>query len=149
LLGQALGNDLAAHTALVATGLRTRSAIDALLARADSGPHPVVVYGWRAPEPAFALRLAAYARAHHLEEIERAFPDVGDYEPWNGVVHLPAGRTRWDVLVLAERDLARFPEPIGPIVGAAEGFVVLRAPGTAAHSSVKRANTVTDLGLRP
>jgi hypothetical protein len=128
LLGRALEADLVSHESTVVSGRATHAQVAALVRRAAAGrKHAVVVYGWRAPEPAFALRVAAYARAHHLAAIERRYPDVGDYEAWNGLVHLPAGRSRWDVLVVAERDLPSFPEPVGAEVGRAGGFVVLRA----------------------
>ncbi len=143
LLGHALGADLTDHTAVVAAGNRTRAAIDRLLAQAGAGSGDVTVYGWRAPEPAFALRVGAYARAHHLREIERAYPDAGDYEAWNPVVHLPEGRTRWTFAVLAARDVAGFPDPIGAVVGVVDGFVVVRAPARTDPPTPAAATTIS------
>jgi hypothetical protein len=86
--------------------------------------NPVVVYSWRFPAPAYALRVLA-PDEDFLRHIERRFPREGDYAPWSKM-RLPAGLSRWDFFVIAPQDLPGSPAADGVLVARAGGFLVMR-----------------------
>ena len=86
-----------------------------------------MLYSFRAPHPAYALRYNT-RDAEKLAAIEARYPTAGHYDPWARTVFLPTGTDHWDFLVIARQDLAAFPEPTGPVKGEAAEFVVVAAP---------------------
>jgi hypothetical protein len=129
LLGRSMGVDLAAHTLRVADGRSLGASVRAAVAHeaAPLGHPPVVVYGWRLPEPSFALRIES-TEPDELAAISRRFPLSGHYIPWTRVISLPAGKSSWDLLVVSPEDLAHWPEPIGEVRARLNGYVVVAAP---------------------
>lgn len=109
LMGKTLRDDVAAHRSRVAYGESVQSAITRSLP-----PGSVVLYGWRAPVPSFALRIMAND-PRDLAAIDRAYPREGAFNPWTGAISLPSGVTRFDYLVVLPEDLRRFPgnRPVG------------------------------------
>ena len=97
--------DCRMHDRLIAEQTALRNGIDRSIARIRK-PGEVVVFGWRRPEPSFALRVFAVDPTW-LAETERLYPREGHFSGWNGAahewdgaVHLPAGAKRWDIMVL-------------------------------------------------
>jgi len=110
--------DLRTHHTRIADGFAVHDAIHAAL-----GPTPgTVVYGWRAPEPSFALRILAYNDAW-FREIEKRYPRDGHYNAWHHAVVLPAGTPRWDYAVVSDEDAGVLG---GVRVGRAGGYNIIR-----------------------
>ncbi|HEV7922974.1 MAG TPA: hypothetical protein VGR02_19480 [Thermoanaerobaculia bacterium] len=93
---KSIAGDLRTHRERLAEGVATHHAIHSVV-------RGVVVYGWRAPEPSFALRILAYDKCW-LRAIETRYPNDGHYNPWHGGVILPQGRTSWDYAVVNDED---------------------------------------------
>jgi hypothetical protein len=128
LLGRSLGVDLRAHEQRISTGRSLSENVERAVARASAGRlHPVVVYGWRLPEPSFALRIEALTK-EEFDTIATRFPHSGHYDPWTHQVHLPKGNTRWDLVVLSRDDLSTFPERVGAVLEHLDGYQLLAAP---------------------
>jgi hypothetical protein len=138
LLGRHLNSDRTSHDQRVEMQIDLQARIDEVIAassRQDSLP-PVVLYSFRAPEPSFALRCNA-SNDDLLRQIEQRYPDDGHYDAWTNQVRLPHGHAHWSFLVLEKQYLARFPEPIGPILGVVDEFYVIGAPERAAFAPSK------------
>lgn len=88
------------------------------------GHDPVVVYSWRFPAPAYALRILA-PDEDFLRQIEQRFPREGDYSPLSKM-RLPSGASRWDLFVIAPVDLAASPAAGGVLVARVGDFLVMR-----------------------
>jgi hypothetical protein len=107
LVVRQVSRDLDRHRQRIAGATEVAAELERAVARlAPASSRPVVVYGYRAPRPSFALH--AFARlADEHEAIFRRYPDDG-YMNSDGTVHLPPGRAACHLLVLAE---ARPAEP--------------------------------------
>lgn len=127
LVATSVGIDLWHHERKISEELQLRGDLDAAVH--DFAPHGVVVYSGRVPEPAFALRLETIDPAY-LSQISAAYPSVGHYPQWEGRVFLPDGATHWDLLVLHDSLLRRFPEPMGRTVRVIPPYRVIMRPGT-------------------
>lgn len=86
---------------------------------------PVVVYSWRFPAPAYALRVLA-PDDDCLRVIERRFPREGDYNPFSKRLRLPANAARWDFFVIAPQDVAASPAADAVLVARVGNFLVMR-----------------------
>jgi hypothetical protein len=128
LLGKHLYGDVLSHRHRIAEGEAERAGVDqALQNLATSGQAPVVVYGFRASRPSFALRINTTDPAHHAI-ISREFPNEGHLS-WDRSIVLPSGKLQWDYLVLdSSDDLRNLPEPVGPVLAKPEGFQIVAAP---------------------
>jgi hypothetical protein len=127
LLGQNMSLDVRRHRRLIADGYAERAEVDAAI-RKLSGPGktPVVVYGWRAARPSYALRIIA--DPVNRGPLSREFPDEGHIS-WNGRISLPDGKMGWDYLVATPEDLKGLLEPVGPVLASnVKGFSILAAP---------------------
>ena len=114
---KAIGGDLRTHRERVAEGTAAHSAIHAALGNG------VIVYGWRAPEPSFALRILAYDD-RWLRMIETRYPNDGHYNMWHDGIVLPHGRTSWDWAVVSDDDARAFRGH--SIVAHVAGFNIIR-----------------------
>jgi hypothetical protein len=127
LLSKAIATDLASHRTRIAAQLDLHDRIQCEIGRAaDSEVPPVVVYGFRAPQPSFALRLLA-SDPGDLEIISRQFPREGHVD-WHYRMNLIGVGSAWDLLVIDEQYLQRLDEPVGRIVARVEQFVIVKAP---------------------
>jgi hypothetical protein len=102
LITKAIRDDVAAHRSRVTHGESVRAAIARALPT-----DAVVLYGWRAPVPSFALRIMAND-ARDLDAVSRAYPREGAFNSWTGAISLPPG-VSFDYLVMTPEDLRRFP----------------------------------------
>lgn len=125
LVVRQVGHDLGTHRRRIAGTAQLASELQRTVARlAPATDRPVVVYGFRAPRPSYALHAFARTAAEH-EAIFRRFPDDG-FVDRDGSVDLPPGAAACDLLVLAE---ARPVEPdlaISAPLARVGGFVVVR-----------------------
>lgn len=108
---KAVRDDLAAHRSRVSSSETLRARIEGVTPR-----HAVVLYGWRVPEPSFALRVMADDAAD-LEAIATLYPRDGHFNPWTRQVHLPPKVSYADYVVVSRADLANFPlaKPVAEI----------------------------------
>jgi hypothetical protein len=130
LAAKTVAADLTSHRMRIEKSLATRRAIaDALapLVQRDG----VIIYGWRAPEPSFALRILAYKR-EHWDVIEQRYPNEGHYNGWYRTIELPRGRTTWDYAVISDDEVAQFPQPATPVAHAGT-FTILRPQARASR----------------
>lgn len=123
VLTKAAANDLRLHSDVTARAVRTRAAVEAELGRAGRTSHDIVVYGWRAAEPSFALRSLARDPAA-LRRLEERWPTHGHYDGWNHVLHLPAKARGWDFAVVAAGEADRFD---GDVRGSIGGFRIIES----------------------
>lgn len=93
---KAIAGDLRTHRERLSEGVSAHYAIHSLV-------RGVVVYGWRAPEPSFALRILAYDD-RWLRDIETRYPKDGHYNPWHGGIILPHGVGAWNYAVVNDED---------------------------------------------
>ncbi|HKO55646.1 MAG TPA: hypothetical protein VJ276_07175 [Thermoanaerobaculia bacterium] len=98
---KAIAGDLRTHRERLVEGVAAHHAIHAAV-------RGVVVYGWRAPEPSFALRILAYDD-RWLRLIETRYPNDGHYNPWHGGIILPQGVSSWNYAVLNDDDARSVP----------------------------------------
>lgn len=126
LVTVALAQDLWHHTRLVREGTQLRADIDAAVAR--NAPGGVVLYTWRAPEPSFALQSMTEER-RFLDQIATKYPRNGHWAEWHGPVQLPPGPKQWDAVVLNERWVGLFPEPLGRTVTVVPPYRIVLRPG--------------------
>jgi hypothetical protein len=120
LLGRAVWNDIAVHHRRIDEAEAIQAQIAAIVGDG------VTVYSWRAPHPAFALTIMTDDPRDHIE-VARRYPRDGVYT-WKGAVLLPRGVRQWDYLVMTPERLRSFPQPVGPVVGKAGPFAVVRHP---------------------
>ena len=117
--------DLADHRVWVRHCAEHREALTrAVDSCRKAGPEPVIVYGRRSPDPAYALGVYASTDAQRLEIHDR-FPTTGWFNVWYPHVDLPPGVADWDYLVLPAMDVERFPFEHGPVCATVGDFVVL------------------------
>jgi hypothetical protein len=123
--------DLHKHDRLVSEQRAVQSAIVSVIETDWSGRgssnRPVVLYSWRAPDPAYALRMSA-PNQDVLTRIEHRFPASGHFNHYTGRIHLPSGADGWDYLVVRPSNLGVFPAPVGDEVGTAGDCVILASP---------------------
>lgn len=112
---KAIEGDLRTHRARIVENVASHHAIHALV-------RGVVIYGWRAPEPSFALRILAYDD-RWIREIEKRYPKDGDFNAWHGGIQLPHGARDWNYAVLNDEDAAHVP---GTRVARVGGFQIIR-----------------------
>lgn len=115
LLAKSVADDLSAHRGRIEHGERTRGAIAALVPR-----EAVVLYGWRAPVPSFALRVMTRDR-RYLAEVARLYPREGYVDPWTGRVD----RADWQYAVVGADDLRHLRQPFEP-AGRVNEFLIVR-----------------------
>jgi hypothetical protein len=102
LMSKTIRDDAHAHWSRVDSGTSQRARIEAAL------PPGVVVYGWRAPIPSFALRIMT-DDPRDLNAIAETYPREGHYDPWRRRLFLPPGVSEWDAVVVPQSDLSAFP----------------------------------------
>ncbi len=124
VVGWTVVDDCRAHDRLIAEQRSLREEIDRSVARIRR-PGDVVVFGWRTPEPSFALRFLAFDR-EWIAETERLYPSEGHFNEDRRQFHLPAGAARWDVLVLNRSLLATVPEPVMAAAPDVGPFAIVR-----------------------
>jgi hypothetical protein len=127
LVAKAVLNDLRGHTERIVLHTSLHERIEQELLRA-AGPDasPVVVYGFRAPQPSLALRTHCSDR-EGLRTIAQAFPREGHLD-WNYRINLEGVGQDWDYLVIDEDHLARLVQPAGPVIARVEHFLIVSAP---------------------
>jgi hypothetical protein len=125
LLAKNLVSDDASHRQKIAGQRLLRAEIEAAVHGA--APRGVVVYGWRVPEPSFALRIEA-TEPSQLDLVARRYPDEGHFNDWERRIYLPPGARRWDVAVIDESLVDQFPEPLGRPVAAIGAYRVFANP---------------------
>lgn len=122
IVGKAVVGDCRRNDQLIATQSALRAEIDRSVALIRK-PGDIVVFGWRTPEPSFALRFLALDE-RWIAEAERLYPGEGHY--WKERFHLPAGAQAWDVLVLDRGLLSSVPEPVMPAAPDVGPFAIVR-----------------------
>ncbi|HEV7239718.1 MAG TPA: hypothetical protein VGQ36_10790 [Thermoanaerobaculia bacterium] len=110
VVGSAVVSDCRSHDRLIAEQSALRAEIDRAVTRVRK-PGDIVVFGWRTPQPSFALRFLAFEK-NWIAETERLYPHEGHFDVDARRFHLPAGATRWNVLVLDRGLLGSVPEPV-------------------------------------
>jgi hypothetical protein len=136
IVSSAVVSDCRAHDRLIAEQRALRVEIERSVAGIRK-PGDVVVYGWRTPEPSFALRFLAFDK-DWIAKTERLHPGEGHFQEEERRFHLPAGAAHWNVLVLNRSLLAAVPEPVVPAAPDVGPFAIVRrgaqAPGAQASS---------------
>jgi hypothetical protein len=137
--------DLHKHNKLVTEQRSTQSAINLTIetdwSERGSSKQPVVLYSWRAPDPAYALRyLAPYEDV--LRRIEQRYPTSGHFDHWTGRIHLPSGTNGWDYLVVRPANLGMFPVPVGDRIGTVGEYLIMASPQAISPDDQVPFNTV-------
>lgn len=123
VLTKAAASDIRFHSSVLERATATHSAVQSSLASAGADANTVVIYGWRAEQPSYALR--AIARDPEiLRRIEQRWPHEGHYDSWTHVISLPAGADRWRFAVVRPEDASRLD---GHEVAQAGEFVIVEA----------------------
>lgn len=122
-------DDVATHRRRIAEGEHLRARIEAAVPR-----EAVVVYGWRAPIPSFALRIMTRDE-RDLAEVSRLYPREGHVNPWTRQIHLPNGSATWHYAVVSAEDVEPLRAAGGTEVGRVDGFVVLISPSAFSRRS--------------
>jgi hypothetical protein len=121
-----LAQDLRRHDSLIERGWEERRRIERSLADAGWDPQrDTVLYGWRVPQPSYALRfmvpimIRGPLRKRLLREISSAYPREGHISLDYSTLFPPAGTRIWDFLVVSDEFLLlpSRPFPIGPMLG--------------------------------
>jgi len=126
LLAKNLTDDVRNHRAKIEGQTTLRRQIDAAVQQV-APPGGIVIYGWRVPEPSFALRVEA-TEPRQLDEIAARYPREGHFNDWERRVYLPPGATRWDVAVVQSSLVDQFPEPLGRPVAEIGAYRVFTNP---------------------
>jgi hypothetical protein len=121
LMSKAIRDDARAHWSRVDSGTLQRARIEAAL------PPGVVVYGWRAPTPSFALSIMT-DDPRDLTAIAETYPREGHYDPWRRRLFLPPGASAWDAVVVPQSDLSAFPGAL-PVARVDEFVIATRSSG--------------------
>ncbi len=116
LMAKAVRDDVVTHRARVTDGELLRTQIEAALPLGST-----TVYGWRVPEPSFALRIMAHD-TKDLEAIALDWPRAGHLNPWTRQISLPPGLSRFDYVVVSPIDLQSFPQ--ARVVGRAGPYLI-------------------------
>lgn len=116
---RAIQLDLGAHRRRIADAANTRDAIRRLVPN-----DAVVVYGWRAPVPSFALRIETRDPRYHAA-VAGLYPREGHLSPWTHRLYLPPNASTWSYAVVSPNDAAFLPDRFA-VIGRAGPFVVLR-----------------------
>jgi hypothetical protein len=124
IVGSAVVSDCRRHDRLIAEQGALRAEIDRAVARVRK-PGDIIVFGWRTPEPSFALRFLALDRTW-LAETDRRYPHEGLFDVEERRFHLPDGATRWDLLVLDRSGLGSVPEPVITAAPDIDRFAIVR-----------------------
>lgn len=128
LLARALVQDQTNEASWVAHGARLRGELRNVLATHRLSPErSSIVYSFRFPDPALALRHMT-PDPEMFRRIEERFPRTGHYNVWTCTLHLPRGQESWDAFVVAERDIANVPFPVGRELGRVDDYIVLGPP---------------------
>lgn len=120
LLGRAVWNDIAVHHRRIDEAEAIKAQITRMVGDG------VTVYSWRISHPSFALLIMTDDPRDHAE-VARRYPRDGVYT-WKRTVLLPHGVRRWDYLVITPERLRSFPQPVGPVVGKAGPYAIVRRP---------------------
>lgn len=125
LLARSLVQDHSNEASWAARGPLLRGELANVLARHGlSLDQSNLVYSFRFPDPAFALRIMTSDPRMYMR-IEEQFPRTGHYNPWTHELHLPRAQDRWDALVIMGRDVPSLPFPVGRELGRIEDYIVL------------------------
>lgn len=133
----ALAQDLRRHDILIERGWEERRRIEHSLAGAGWDPQrDTVLYGWRAPQPSYALRfmvpimVRGPLRKRLLREISSAYPREGHIALDYSTLFPPAGIRTWDFLVVRDEFLLlpSRPFPTGPVLGRQGKTVIVGSP---------------------
>jgi hypothetical protein len=126
VLARHLWLDADVHDRRIAECLSLHSAIARTIGGLGVGSPPVVIYGFRAPQPSFALRVEA-GDEEFQEEVDRLFPYEGHWT-WLGQIRIPSGRNTWDLLVVDQNRLSDPGLPQRPVAGVGN-FVIFSNHG--------------------
>ena len=124
MLAWELSRNIRQHDARIANVARLRSITQTAIARGGVND-PVIVYAWHYPEPSFALRSLAYDEGVY-RRVEEFFPRHGHYDVWTKKLHLPAGASHWDYLIIRGDDFAALEIPRGPRYGKVGEYLIVR-----------------------
>jgi hypothetical protein len=128
LLSRSLVQDHQNEASWAAQGPRLRSELGIVLAKHGlSLERSNLVYSFRFPDPAFALRIMT-SDPLMFRRIEERFPRTGHYNPWTRELHLPQAQDHWDAIVVAGRDIQGVPFSVGRELGRVDDYVVLGPP---------------------
>lgn len=128
VLTKTVVDDIRTHDMMIAECRRIQQEVAAVVA--NSGIHdPVVVYGWRMPQPSFALRTIAFDSPGALAALGTRYPREGHYDDSLHRIYLPPGASHWDLLVIDPQFLKDVPGGVGPVVGEVPPFIIVRAAG--------------------
>ena len=120
LVSKAIALELASHEGRILANERLRVEIDERLDSICQG-EPRVLFGWRQPQPSFALRIMIQDPLFHAR-VSAMYPLEGYYERWRRRIFPPAAGPRWDIAVLSDEDAASFTDYLGEPAGSVDGY---------------------------
>jgi len=95
--------DCRAHVERVESGIALQKDVESYLAALERPSMPVVLYCWRFPHPAFALRHGdQHGGGVFKKEIDVAWPHDGMINIGSGYCSLPDDKVTWDYLLLPQ-----------------------------------------------
>lgn len=114
-------DDVRSHDLRMAVHADLRARIERDIA-SIAPPDPVVIYGWRMPQPSFSLRIMT-RDTRQLAEIAGRYPREGHCD-WTGNISLPPGASGWDVLVVGADLLNAYPR-LGRVVAREDDYMIV------------------------
>jgi hypothetical protein len=118
--------DIRINDRLINDQMMLRSKIEASLYRHDNAwPEHTVIFGWRVPEPSFALRIMTENRDDQ-NLISDKYPREG-YIDWGGKVQLPVASSRWDYAVLKSENISSLVPYTGRVIDRANEYSIIEA----------------------
>ncbi len=127
LAGKTVLEDLHSHDQLIADSARIHAQLAAAVERSGLRD-PIVIYGWRVPQPSFALRTCSGATPAFLDAVSARYPYEGHFDNDLRRIYLPSGATRWDLLVVDPQFVNEVPGGVGPVIASVPPFIVVKHP---------------------
>lgn len=127
LLGKHIILDINTHQKRINVAKENRQKIDAsLLSCNNSTLNPIIIYGWRASQPSFALRICT-DNPNIWDIVSKHYPYEGHVN-WNHQIVLPNGVNHWDFAVISEYDLNTFVKNKAVLCEKVGEFYILLSP---------------------
>ena len=127
LLGKHIILDIKTHQKVINTAKENQTKINASLSQCcNSTQKPIIIYGFRAPQPSFALRISTADNLNYLNIISKRYPYEGHINWYQQIVY-PAGADHWDCAVIPKQDLNVFPQDIAVLCDKIGFFYIMSA----------------------
>ncbi|MDM8541587.1 hypothetical protein QUF90_10925 [Desulfococcaceae bacterium HSG9] len=127
LLAKHITLDISTHQKRIHIAKKNQIKINASLSQCcNSTQKPIIIYGFRAPQPSFALRISTADNLNYLNIISKRYPYEGHIN-WHQQIVLPVGADHWDCAVISKQNLNVFPQNIAVLCDKIGLFYIMSA----------------------